>query len=48
MGDMEERFDHPVEARAAFERALTIYDALLKANPENTFSWSVRRCPSCD
>jgi hypothetical protein len=33
---VERGLDRPVEARAAFERALAVYDSLLVANPENT------------
>jgi len=34
---MERTLNRPAEARAAFERALAIYEALLRSNPENTY-----------
>jgi hypothetical protein len=37
IGDIEQNLMHPDEARAAFERALAIYEALLRTNPENTY-----------
>jgi hypothetical protein len=37
IGDVEPDRDNPTEARTAFERALAIYESLLRANPENTF-----------
>jgi tetratricopeptide (TPR) repeat protein len=37
IGGTEQDLRHPDQARVSFERALAIYEALLRSNPENTY-----------